>query len=580
MNIINLIKARRDVKGIEAFKTLIGLLLFRLTWTRHDSDYCPPGLPPIFKSARAAMELIPDGATLTIGGFTSIGRASIFYWALREAFERTGHPRNLTVIGSNPQGGRGKVPGTIEELDLPGIISRYIVGHGETAKALLRLADQGDLELHTMPQGELALLIEGQGQGRHELETPIGIGTFLDPRVGRGSAVSPGAGSDFIAVKDDNLVYSLPRIDRALFLAPYADTEGNIYFKNAALILDYREAARAAKYNGGKVIVSVAAVVDKDPDEISIPADMIDAIVVNPRNEQIAGVLQTRYWPFFAGQDRMSTAEAVKLVKLVNTFMGITPYRGRVADIVARMAAGLFVRETHPGATVNIGIGMGEEVARILYETGVTERVTFTTEGGALGGLPASGIYFGSAINPKRIMSTADMFHLYQKGLDCAVLGFLQIDSAGNVNVSHRGARMQDFVGPGGFTDIVAHAKTIIFVGSWMDKADFVVSRGQVRLRRPGKPKFVEHVDHITFNGQAAFKAGKRVFYVTTVGIFRLTGEGLELIQRMPGIDIEKDILSASPARFIIPQGEIPTVPPEIVSGRGFQLRFDDEDRG
>jgi len=90
----------------------------------------------------------------------------------------------------------------------------------------------------------------------------------------------------------------------------------------------------------------------------------------------------------------------------------------------------------------------------------------------------------------------------------------------------------------------------------------------------------VEHVDHITFNGQAAFKAGKRVFYVTTVGIFRLTGEGLELIQRMPGIDIEKDILSASPARFIIPQGEIPTVPPEIVSGRGFQLRFDDEDRG
>ncbi len=577
MNIINLIKAHRDVKGTKAFKTLMELLAFRLTWTRHDSDYCPPGLAPIFKSAREAMGLIPDGATLTIGGFTSIGRASIFYWALREAYERTGHPKDLTVIGSNPQGGRGKVPGTIEDLDLPGLISRYIVGHGETAKALLRLADQGVLELHTMPQGELALLIEGQGQGRYELETSIGVGTFLDPRVGRGSAVSPGAVSDFIAVKGENLVYTLPKIDRALFLAPYADEEGNIYLKDAALILDYREAARAAKYNGGKVIVSVAALIAKNPDEISIPADMIDAIVVNPRNEQIAGVFQTRYWPFFAGQGRFSTDEAVKLVKLVNTFMGITPYRGQVAGIVARTAARLFVRETSPGATVNIGIGMGEEVARILYETGVTERITFTTEGGALGGLPASGIYFGSAINPKRIMSTADMFRLYQKGLDATVLGFLQIDSAGNVNVSHRGASMWDFVGPGGFTDIVAHAKTIIFVGSWMDKADYDVSRGRVRLRKPGKPKFVAHVDHITFNGQEALKAGKRVFYVTTVGVFRLTGDGLELIERMPGIDIEKDILSASPASFVIPEGGVPAVPPEVVSGKGFTLRWEDD---
>lgn len=569
MNIINLIRAHRDVKGAEAFKILMELLAFRLTWKRHDSEYCPTGLPPKFVSARRAVESIPDGSTLTIGGFTSIGRASIFYWALREAYERTGHPRNLTVIGSNPQGGRGKVPGTIEDLNLPGLIARYIVGHGETAKALLKLADQGHLELHTMPQGELALLIEGQGRGRYELETPVGVGTFLDPRVGRGSAVSPNAGAGFIAAMGENLVYSLPRIDHALFLAPYADTDGNIYFKNAALILDFREAARAAKFNGGKVIASVAALIAKNPDEISIPGDMIDAVVVNPRNEQIAGVLQTRHWPFFAGQGWMPTAEAVKLVKLVNTFMGITPYRGQVSEIVARMAAHLFVQEAKPGDTVNIGIGMGEEVARILSESGVTGHVTFTTEGGALGGLPASGIFFGSAINPERIMCTADMFRLYQSGLGITVLGFLQVDSAGNVNVSHRGARMRDFVGPGGFTDIVAHARTIIFVGSWMDKADFSISRGRVRLRKPGKPKFVAHVDQITFNGREALKAGKRVYYVTTVGIFRLTAEGLELIQRMPGIDISKDILSTSPASFVIPTGEIPTVPPEIVGGKG-----------
>src|SRR5664280_783722 len=181
MHIVRVIKA---YVGINPFKDL-------RTLTRHDSDSVPPGRSQKFVSAWQAVGMIPDGATVIIGGFTSIGRSSIFYWAMREAYERSGHPRDLTIIGSNPQGGRGKVPGTIEELGLPGLISRYIVGHGETAKALLELAERGDLELHTMPQGELAFLIEGQGRGEYTLGTTIGTGTFLDPRVGTGSAVTP-----------------------------------------------------------------------------------------------------------------------------------------------------------------------------------------------------------------------------------------------------------------------------------------------------------------------------------------------------------------------------------------------------
>ena len=83
------------------------------------------------------------------------------------------------------------MPGTIEEIGAPGIITRYIVGHGETAKALLQLADEGKLELHTMSQGTLAFLIEAQAKGIGVIKTHIGLGTFLDPAVGSGSAVSP-----------------------------------------------------------------------------------------------------------------------------------------------------------------------------------------------------------------------------------------------------------------------------------------------------------------------------------------------------------------------------------------------------
>jgi propionate CoA-transferase len=574
MHIKGNIKALMDVNIFKMFSTMAKLLHFRLTWTRRDLDYVPDGLSPKFVSARWAAGMIPDGATLTIGGFTSTGRASIFYWALRDAFDRTGHPCNLTVIGACPQGGRGKIPGTIEELGVPGIITRYIVGHGETAKALLQLADEGKLELHTMSQGALAFLIESQAHGRDTLETHIGRGTFLDPAVGIGSAVTPGAQSDFIRVKGEKLEYHIPPIERALFLAPYADREGNIYFKDAALILDYKDAANAAHLNGGKVIVSVCKIIPKDSAQIAIPADIVDAIVVNPRNEQVAGVLQVECQPYFTAGSSEVDDEVVKLMKVINTFLGVTPYRGEVADIIARMCADTFVKNTRPGAIVNIGIGMGEEVARMLYESKLYKDIIFTTEGGAYGGLPAAGILFGAAINPQRLISTAEMFHLYEKRLNTSVLGFLQVDSQGNVNVSHRGPKMINFVGPGGFTDIVEYAKTIIFVGSWMDKAKYEVENGAVRLLMPGKPKFVDKVDRVTFNAKEALKAGKRVFYVTTVGIFKLTEAGLELMQLMPGIDIQKDIISAGSTRFIIPKHAVPNVAPEVVSGKGFSLRW------
>ncbi len=574
MDVRRTLKALSDVNLFKTSITIAKLLYFRLTWTRRNLDYLPAGLGPKFIRARDVASMIPDGATLTIGGFAATGRASIFYWALRDAFERTGHPRNLTVIGACPQGGRGKTPGMIEELDAPGIITRYIVGHGETAKALLQLAEDGQLELHTMSQGTLAFLIEAQARGLASIETMIGMGTFLDPAVGEGSAVSPGARDSFIKIKGGKLQYHIPPIDRALFLAPYADQEGNIYFKDAALILDYKDAAAAARLNGGKVIVSVSKIIPQDSSQITIPADKIDAIVINPRNEQVGGIFQTEFMPYFTACSSEVDHEAVNLMRLINTFIEITPYRGKVVDILARLCADIFVKTTRPGAIVNIGIGIGEEVARMLYESGLYKDIIFTSEGGAYGGLPASGVYFGAAISPQRILTTADMFHLYEEKLQTSVLGFLQVDSAGNVNVSHRGPKIIDFVGPGGFTDIVEYAQTIIFVGNWMDNARYEFKNGRVSIKKPGMPKFVDQVDQITFNARKALQSGKKVFYVTSVGVLQLTEKGLALIQIMPGMDIEKDIVGTCRAQIIIPQHPVPEVAPEIVSGKRFELKF------
>ena len=61
---------------------------------------------------------------------------------------------NLTFDSVSAQCGRGKVPGTIEKLAfLPDTMNTHITGHMETAKAVLKSANEGNIELHNMPQG-------------------------------------------------------------------------------------------------------------------------------------------------------------------------------------------------------------------------------------------------------------------------------------------------------------------------------------------------------------------------------------------------------------------------------------------
>jgi acyl CoA:acetate/3-ketoacid CoA transferase len=63
------------------------------------------------------------------------------------------------------------------------------------------------------------------------------------------------------------------------------------------------------------------------------------------------------------------------------------------------------------------------------------------------------------------------------------------------------------------------------------------------------------------------------VFYVTHVGVFRLTARGMTLVAAMPGIDVQRDIVRATPMRVVIPRGRrVPRVPTAIVTGAGLSL--------
>jgi len=556
-------------------RLLAHVAYWRMTWSRHDLDYRPPGLDPRrFLTAREAAARIEDGTVCFSNGMAGNGRCSIFFWALRDRFLRTGHPRDLTWITVGAQGGRGKAPGTLEEICLPGLITRHIGGHLETKKALLRLADLGLVRLHTMPQGQMTFLLEAQARGGDTVRSFTGVGTFLDPRIGRGSRVVGEDDEAFIEADGEALRYRLPRIRNTFLSASYADPDGNLYMRHATTWTEIRESIRAARANGGQVLAGVADVIPPSPDEVFIPASEVDGIVVHPWTEQTGSVQQRRYWPMFTTEPDVTPVEGAARARFLNEVVRITPSRGPVEQALARLGARVFCAVSRPNALVNIGVGMPEEVCRTVFHAGLTEDVQFMSETGVIGGIPAPGVFFGAAICPRRMVTSAEVFHLAYRELDTTILGLLEVDSEGNVNVSCRGPRALDYVGPGGLPDLTAAARNILFVGAWQEGARYAIENGRLVTRRPGRPKFLDQVREVTFSGRWALSQGKVVRYATPVGVFRLTPRGVEVEAVMPGVDLRRDILEGAPIRLVPPEGEVPVLDSSVLTGRHFRLQW------
>ena len=71
---------------------------------------------------------------------------------------------------------------------------------------------------------------------------------------------------------------------------------------------------------------------------------------------------------------------------------------------------------------------------------------------------------------------------------------------------------------------------------------------GEITIEKEGSvPKFVEHVNSISFSSKRAIENGQKVLYVTERCVFRLTPKGLKLIEVYPGIDAKRDILDQLP---------------------------------
>ena len=183
---------------------------------------------------------------------------------------------------------------------------------------------------------------------------------------------------------------------------------------------------------------------------------------------------------------------------------------------------------------------------RILIEEGRHGAVTWVIEQGAVGGVPLLDFQFGCASNAEAIVQSPHQFTYFQgAGFDMSLLSFLQIDRGGSVNVSKLGVRPHVTAGAGGFVDITARAKKIVFSGYFTAGAKLEVHDGVVRIAKEGKvKKLVEAVEQISFSGPRAVDQGQKIVYVTERCVLRLEKNGVTVTELAPGVDLERDVLA------------------------------------
>ena len=168
--------------------------------------------------------------------------------------------------------------------------------------------------------------------------------------------------------------------------------------------------------------------------------------------------------------------------------------------IIARRCA----MELRAGAIVNLGIGMPEGVAAVAAEERINEFITLTAEPGVIGGVPASGLDFGAAVNTEAIIHQNQQFDFYDGGgLDIAFLGMAEADAEGNVNVSRFGPKL---AGAGGFINISQNARKVVFAGTFTAGGLDLTDRGRPTPHRAGRPGAQVHragrADHLSGPGR------------------------------------------------------------------------------
>jgi acetate CoA/acetoacetate CoA-transferase alpha subunit len=208
-------------------------------------------------SVQDAVAMIPDGATLMIGGFMAVGTPE----RLMDELVRQGR-RNLTIIANDTaRPGQG-----IGKLVDAGLVSRTIASHIGLNPETQRQMIGGKMAVELVPQGTFVERVRAGGCGLGGVLTPTGIGTLVEE------------GKQKIEV--DGKPYLLEtalHADFALIHAFLADYSGNLSY-----VLTARNFNPVMAMAASTTIVTVDHIVPVGliaPDHVVTPAPLVDFLV-------------------------------------------------------------------------------------------------------------------------------------------------------------------------------------------------------------------------------------------------------------------------------------------------------------
>jgi len=206
-----------------------------------------------------AVALIPNGATVMVGGFMGVGTPE----RIVDELVRQGK-RDLTVIAND-----NALPGVgIGKLISAGTVRRTIASHiglnPETQKKMLA----GELQVDLVPQGTLIERIRAGGHGLGGILTQTGVGTVVEE------------GKQRIELDGKTWLLEIAlRADFALVQAFLADYLGNLSY-----------ALTARNFNPIIALAADTVIVDAEhvvpvgviaPDHVITPAPIVDYLVAH-----------------------------------------------------------------------------------------------------------------------------------------------------------------------------------------------------------------------------------------------------------------------------------------------------------
>ncbi len=168
----------------------------------------------VISGADEAVALIPDGATVMVGGFGLCGIPENLIDALRAR-----GTRHLTIISNNAGVDAFGLGILLESRQVSRIVATYVGENQEFERQYL----SGELDVELVPQGTFAERIRAGGAGIGGFFTPTGFGTLV--AEGKETRIIDGVPH----------VFEMPlKADFALIKAFKGDHAGNLVYRKTA----------------------------------------------------------------------------------------------------------------------------------------------------------------------------------------------------------------------------------------------------------------------------------------------------------------------------------------------------------